>query len=154
MDEVWHLHILYTVNSLGKSIATEDIRQKTTPPLPTRGGPEEKEKHVNWLQDTIKNYRLIFEEEPPPDIWETAIPDISLSPPPRKKNNRLGVIIILLTIIVLVLVWQSHNFMLIPFFTICAVGFIINASSPKKGRTQIQEQGGCSSSGGGQQLRK
>ena len=146
VDEVWHLHILYTVNyweefcdrTLGRKLHHH----------PSRGGPEEKERHVNWLADTVQNYRLIFEEEPPSDIWETAIPDIPLSPPSQKKNYRLGVIIVVVAIIVMILVWQSNNFLLIPFFALCFVGFMINDSPAKKGKNSDSGTGGGCSSGG------
>jgi hypothetical protein len=73
VDEVWHLHMLYTENYW------EEFCEKTLGRKlhhrPSRGGPEEKEKHVNWLQASIENYRLVFDENPPEDIWQTEDPD-------------------------------------------------------------------------------
>lgn len=146
VDEVWHLHILYTVN-YWEEFCDKTLGRKLHH-HPSRGGSEEKERHVNWLQDTIKNYRFIFEEEPPTDIWGTAIPDFNITPAPHKKNTTLGVIIIVVTILLILAVWHSHNFLLIPFVALCAIGFIIQASpsDQKRKNSDTGTSSGCGSS--------
>lgn len=66
VDQVWHLHLLYT----------EDYWMtfsKLLPfPLhhgPTKGGKKEDEKYEDWYNKTLESYRKEFNSEPPVDIW-------------------------------------------------------------------------------------
>jgi hypothetical protein len=70
VDQVWHLHLLYTRSywerfcghTLGRPLHHE----------PTKGGKNEKEKFAVWYAATKESYRLYFGEEPPADIWPDA----------------------------------------------------------------------------------
>ncbi|SIN66057.1 hypothetical protein SAMN04488055_0306 [Chitinophaga niabensis] len=142
VDEVWHLHILYTVNyweefcdrTLGRKLHHH----------PSGGGLGEKERHVNWLEDTIKNYRFIFEEEPPPDIWGTASPpNLNINPPSGNKRPVFPRSILVLLLIILIAVFNNMNYAFLPWITFGAIIIIVlSASSNKKGNGS----GGCSGS--------
>src|SRR5262245_27945240 len=67
VDQVWHLHLLYTRSYwlmlcgvvLGRQIHHE----------PTRGGTREREKFQRQYRDTLKLYRAEFGTEPPATAW-------------------------------------------------------------------------------------
>ncbi|MBC9928862.1 hypothetical protein ICL07_00655 [Chitinophaga qingshengii] len=67
IDEVWHLHLLYTQNyweefcekALGRKLHHH----------PSKGGPPEKDKHDDWFLQTLRLYKAVFGESPPTDIW-------------------------------------------------------------------------------------
>ncbi|WP_160710940.1 glycine-rich domain-containing protein [Chitinophaga solisilvae] len=72
IDQVWHLHLQYTVNYweefcgkiLGRSIHHH----------PSRGGPSETEKHGHWRNSTLLLYEKTFGESPPQAIWSESPP--------------------------------------------------------------------------------
>lgn len=68
IDEVWHLHLIYTQNYweefCGKTL-NRNIHHH-----PSAGGLQEKEKHENWRTDTLDLYRNTFHTEPPPAFWD------------------------------------------------------------------------------------
>ncbi|KYF76516.1 hypothetical protein BE11_41225 [Sorangium cellulosum] len=67
IDQVWHLHLLYT-RSYWEDLCGRALRR----PLhhePTRGGREEQAKLADWYARTLESYRRVFGEEPPPDLW-------------------------------------------------------------------------------------
>jgi len=146
VDEVWHLHILYTVN-YWEEFCDKTLGRKLHH-HPSRGGPEEKERHVNWLQETIKNYLSTFEEEPPPDIWGTARPpDINVSPP---SNNKVPLFIwsmlalaVLIVIVAVNGVSPSHFAWI---FLVAGVIIMLSLSSNKK--KNGSDTGGDTGSGG------
>lgn len=150
VDEVWHLHILYSENyweafcdkTLGRKIHHQ----------PSGGGPEEKEKHVNWLGTTIENYRLIFDEDPPEDIWQKGFPIITTHPPPTKKVSPSGFYIIILGLLSMMAIWLGKAFLILPLIIIAGVGYAMFATPNGKGSDSSGTgTGGCSSgcSGGG-----
>jgi hypothetical protein len=67
VDQVWHLHLLYTQsywtdmcqNTLGKQIHHG----------PTKGGKAEGEKYNDLYEKTLQLYTTLFDRNPPPDIW-------------------------------------------------------------------------------------
>ncbi len=67
VDQVWHLHLLYTKNYW------IDFCQKTLKKQihhqPTEGGRAEREKFAIWYEQTKLYYRDAFGQEPPADIW-------------------------------------------------------------------------------------
>ena len=66
VDQVWHLHLLYTQSywiDFCKHILGKDIHHG-----PTKGS-EEKGHFKNLYQDTLNLYQLKFDEAPPKDIW-------------------------------------------------------------------------------------
>jgi hypothetical protein len=67
VDQVWHLHLLYT-KSYWERFCPEVLGR----PLhhePTTGGAGEGDKFARWYARTLDSYRRIFHEDPPADIW-------------------------------------------------------------------------------------
>jgi hypothetical protein len=70
VDQVWHLHLLYTYsywiefcqNTLGKQIHHG----------PTKGGKHEQEKFTDWYAKTKDLYKELFSTDPPEDIWPSS----------------------------------------------------------------------------------
>lgn len=75
VDKVWHMHLVYTQN-YWEEFCPNILHQKLHH-NPSTGGCNEKAKHKNWFEDTLKNYSEIFQQEPPEEIWK----------PLKKKNN-------------------------------------------------------------------
>lgn len=69
VDQVWHLHLLYTRSYWDRFCA--DVLGKRVHHGPTKGGPEEGHKFEQWYDTTLDSYRSIF-GAPPPDIWPLA----------------------------------------------------------------------------------
>jgi len=68
IDEAWHLHLTYTHNywkGLCAGVLGKEIHH-----FPSKGGPEENEKHVQWYNDTLDSYREVFGHSAPGDIWK------------------------------------------------------------------------------------
>ena len=67
IDQVWHLHLLYTQSywidfcqhTLGKQIHHG----------PTKGGEKEQNKITDWYAKTKESYKRLFDEDTPDDIW-------------------------------------------------------------------------------------
>ncbi len=148
VDEVWHLHILYTVN-YWEEFCDKTLGRKLHH-HPSRGGPEEKERHVNWLQETIENYRLTFEEEPPPDIWGTATPtDINVHPPSNNKVPPFVWIILALAILIVILTVSGVNFKYFPLIFLGAAVIIMLSLSSNKKRNGSDSGGDTGTGSGG-----
>jgi hypothetical protein len=67
VDQVWHLHLLYTQSywvDMCKNILCREIHHG-----PTRGGNAERTKFKNWYDETKKLYRETFNYDAPTDIW-------------------------------------------------------------------------------------
>jgi hypothetical protein len=67
VDQVWHLHLLYTHSywiEMCKQLLNRDIHHG-----PTKGGNAERSKFRNWYQETKNLYRLTFSQEPPSNVW-------------------------------------------------------------------------------------
>lgn len=67
VDKVWHLHLTYTDNywnQFCKKTLGQDIHH-----FPSKGGKQEDSKHIDWYNDTLKNYITEFGEIPPASIW-------------------------------------------------------------------------------------
>jgi len=67
VDQVWHLHLLYT-ESYWIDLCQNTL-QRQIHHGPTRGGQREKQRFNNAYEDTLAQYRLFFNEEPPADFW-------------------------------------------------------------------------------------
>jgi hypothetical protein len=70
VDQVWHLHLLYTQsywNDFCGSILGKQIHHG-----PTKGGSAEQDKFTNWYEKTKELYLNIFEDKPPPSIWPSS----------------------------------------------------------------------------------
>jgi uncharacterized protein (TIGR04222 family) len=72
VDEVWHLHLTYTDNywnGLCKRVLGRDLHH-----YPSKGGEEEKQKHIDWYYRTYTAYLSYFDSLPPGDIWPDPVP--------------------------------------------------------------------------------
>ena len=67
VDQVWHLHLLYT-QSYWEDFCKNTIK-KNIHHGPTKGGDHEKEKFKNWDEKTKELYLDVFKSEVPKDIW-------------------------------------------------------------------------------------
>ena len=70
VDQVWHLHLLYTlsywVDFCGSTLGREVHHG------PTKGGGGERQKFDSWYERTSQCYRRAFNCDPPADIWPPA----------------------------------------------------------------------------------
>ncbi|MBL6446019.1 hypothetical protein JMN32_06845 [Fulvivirga sp. 29W222] len=67
VDQVWHLHLLYTESywiDFCQNTLLRNVHHG-----PTKGGNEEKQKFGNWYEKTMELYALVFGSVPPADIW-------------------------------------------------------------------------------------
>lgn len=70
VDQVWHLHLLYTQSYWKEWCGT--VLKKEIHHGPTKGGGAEREKYEDWYQKTKDSYALFFKKEPPADLWPTT----------------------------------------------------------------------------------
>ncbi|KAA0129873.1 hypothetical protein FY557_03955 [Chryseobacterium sp. SN22] len=96
VDKVWHLHLTYTQNYWEEFC--QDILQRKLHHHPSSGGQSEKEKHSNWFRETLENYRKVFGEMPPEEIWLRKKPS-GLRPFSRKYFPIAALLLLLLTVI-------------------------------------------------------
>lgn len=147
VDEVWHLHILYTVN-YWEEFCDKTLGRKLHH-HPSKGGSEEKERHVNWLQDTIEYYGFIFGEEPPKDIWGTALPrDINLLTPSEKENFPLLWRILILVLVATVLFLIGWKMYIFPLVVAGIAGYFLYTSPGSDLETDRRNNRNGSSCGG------
>lgn len=71
VDKVWHMHLIYTQNYWEEFCP--NILKRKLHHHPSKGGFAEKDKHQNWFSDTLKNYKEIFNQEAPAEIWNNTI---------------------------------------------------------------------------------
>lgn len=70
VDQVWHLHLVYTQSywiEFCKDTLGRQIHHG-----PTKGGSHEAEKYNDLYEKTIEFYKTLFERNPPEDIWPSA----------------------------------------------------------------------------------
>lgn len=87
VDQVWHLHLLYT-QSYWEDFCENTIKRKIHHG-PTKGGDNEKTKFTNWYEKTKELYNEIFKTAPPEDLWPTSeirFSDINFQRVNLKKN--------------------------------------------------------------------
>ncbi|MEM0576876.1 glycine-rich domain-containing protein [Flavobacterium polysaccharolyticum] len=70
VDQVWHLHLLYT-QSYWEDFCEKIIKRKIHHG-PTKGGATEKAKYTNWYEKTKELYLVTFKIQAPMDIWPTS----------------------------------------------------------------------------------
>lgn len=70
VDQVWHLHLIYTQSYWEEFCGT--ILNKKIHHNPTNGGTSEKIKFINWYEKTKELYLKTFETETPKDIWPSS----------------------------------------------------------------------------------
>jgi len=71
VDAVWHLHLTYT-QSYWRHLCTDTLNTQLHH-HPSRGGPQENEKHTHWYSETLSLYYKTFGEYPPTNIWPAYI---------------------------------------------------------------------------------
>ena len=67
VDQAWHLHLVYTRSywhDLCRDVLGTELHHG-----PTKGGPAEGDKFVDWYSRTLESYQRIFNQAPPRDIW-------------------------------------------------------------------------------------
>lgn len=70
VDQVWHLHLTYTINYWDYLCA--NVLGFQLHHGPTKGGKTENVKYKDQYLDTLDSYKRYFDEEPPFDIWPSA----------------------------------------------------------------------------------
>ena len=69
VDEVWHLHLLYTRHYwdvLCPELLGFDLHHE-----PATGAAADRDKLNDWYATTLASYRTIFNAEPPAEFWPT-----------------------------------------------------------------------------------
>jgi uncharacterized protein (TIGR04222 family) len=66
VDECWHLHLTFTSNYAAFCAETSG---KFIHHNPSKGGTTEHHRHIDWYDETLKNYVATFQQLPPSDIW-------------------------------------------------------------------------------------
>lgn len=69
VDQVWHLHLLYTHSYWDEMC--EGILKRKIHHGPTKGGKSEGAKFTNWYLKTLELYKSTFHEDAPQDLWPT-----------------------------------------------------------------------------------
>lgn len=70
VDQVWHLHLLYTKSYWVKFC--QELIGKQIHHGPTKGGKEEGLKYNDHYEKTLRFYKNIFERDVPDDIWPST----------------------------------------------------------------------------------
>lgn len=154
VDKVWHMHLIYTQNYWEEFCP--DILKRKLHHYPSKGGFTEKDKHQNWFLDTLKNYKEIFNQDAPEDIWSNTI-----KKPQHKKSWFKGLRIATLIGLLLMVYSCSDNTLntltifvaviIIFFLFISLVSTVLEANTPKdqdKNGNSSADGGGCSGGGG------
>jgi hypothetical protein len=66
VDQVWHLHLLYTRSYWDRFCG--EVLGRPVDHGPTKGGKQEGSKFEQWYERTLASYRSVF-GEPPTDLW-------------------------------------------------------------------------------------
>ena len=90
VDEVWHLHLLYSENYW--DVFCKKILRRPLHHYPSKGGSQETEKFEDWYGKTIESYEAFFGHSPPLDIWPS--PKNRPKPQLKQRVNRNDVWII------------------------------------------------------------
>lgn len=67
VDQVWHLHLVYTQSYWIHFC--ENVLGRQVHHGPTKGGPLEQNKFHDWYEQTKHLYQSVFQKTPPIDIW-------------------------------------------------------------------------------------
>jgi hypothetical protein len=67
VDQVWHLHLLYT-QSYWKEFCARILKREVHHG-PTKGGTQENNKFSDWYSKTLLYYKEKFKLDPPIDLW-------------------------------------------------------------------------------------
>lgn len=147
VDKVWHMHLIYTQNYWEEFCP--NILQQKLHHHPSTGGLNEKMKHTNWFSDTLKNYKEIFNQDAPEDIWNNTIKKVQPAKSWFKRLRIAGLIGLLLMMYscsddalntVAIVIGSIIGF----FLLISFLSMILDANAPKD-----QDKNGNNSDGGG-----
>lgn len=89
VDAVWHLHLQYTREYWGPFCG--DVLRQPFHHHPGTGAEGEDEHYATLYRQTLENYRRIFNEEPPIDLWprnDSAEKETAPTQPPRLGPRR------------------------------------------------------------------
>jgi hypothetical protein len=70
VDQVWHLHLLYT-ESYWEEFC-HNVLQRKIHHGPTKGGKSEHDKYSDWYAKTKSLYAEVFGAHPPGDLWPSS----------------------------------------------------------------------------------
>jgi hypothetical protein len=70
IDQVWHLHLVYTRSYWDELCAA--VLQRPMHHQPTEGGRGEDARYWEQYEQTLAAYRRVFGEPPPADVWPEA----------------------------------------------------------------------------------
>lgn len=159
VDQVWHLHLLYTRSYWG------DFCKILGGPLhhgPTRGGAHEGRKYNSWYENTLLSYARAFAAAPPSDIWPDSTRRFGNAAHYRRINARSYWMIprprlprpMRVAVATAPLLWLSgcdiaagtHLFAVLPLLTILIV-LILSAVSPTDSDKKNKKKDDNSSSG-------
>ncbi len=85
VDEVWHLHLIHSREYWERFCPL--VLEGSLHHGPTRGGPAEQAKHLDWYARTLASYRRFF-GAPPTDIWPELAERFSARNRHRRVNLR------------------------------------------------------------------
>ncbi|ANF50687.1 hypothetical protein A0O34_09195 [Chryseobacterium glaciei] len=154
VDKVWHMHLIYTQNYWEEFCP--DILKRKLHHHPSKGGFAEKDKHQNWFSDTLKNYKEIFNQDAPEDIWNSTVKKS------QYKRSWLTRLKITTLICLLLMVYSCSDntlntltifvaVIIVFFLFISLISTILETNIPKdqdKNGNSSADGGGCSGGGG------
>lgn len=70
VDQVWHMHMLYTDEYW--NVFCKEVLGRPLHHGPSTGGKQEHDKHTNWYKKTKETYQQVFEQPVPLDIWPSS----------------------------------------------------------------------------------
>ena len=153
VDKVWHMHLIYTQNYWEDFCP--NVLKMNLHHHPSKGGFEENSKHQNWFLETLENYKEIFQQEAPDEIWKNNVIKHQRKSW-FKKINFLPVIALFLTLFSCSESGSTGFFIVIfvigvAFIILNIIGSFLPESPVKKKDENISNNsdGGSSCSGGG-----
>lgn len=157
VDQVWHLHMIYTQSYWDEFC--HGILGKAVHHNPTKGGKEERQKHVHMYDRTAESYLKYFGEPQPAHIWidtKDLFKEINYQrvnmhrnwviPKPQFVRNRWHLAPLLALFAILFMANSGGDAVGIIFFLVFIIFIAIAAASPSKGGGG-GGGGGCSASG-------
>lgn len=152
VDKVWHMHLIYTQNYWENFCP--NILKRSLHHHPSNGGNAEKNKHENWFSETLENYREVFSQEAPEDIWNNKNQKFKTSNSWLRKLKLLPFASVLLllsscsddssSVLLTVLMVIFANYLIMGF-----IGLGLSEKTTKNREQNNIENGGSSDSGGG-----
>ncbi len=153
VDKVWHMHLVYTQNYWEEFCPA--ILKRNLHHHPSNGGYDEKLKHHNWFQDTLKYYEEIFNEKGPEEIW---LNKKQVSEQKKFRHNGFKIFSVILIVLILNSCSESVGDVLSFLFYIPVVVVITvllsrlfnnNDNNPNGNKNNGGDGGGCHGSSSG-----